>query len=248
MLTRTRLPIATGSIFSFIVTFCTLPFMTEPVLARTPNISGIWNSSEGEITFKQSASRVLATYKQDGGAIEGQISNNVLTGYWSENNSNRRCSTARNGRYHWGRLRFVFDGSTFKGAWGYCNDSPTKVWTGNRKNDDRPTTVSPDNQQTPSGISGIWNSSEGEITFKQSGTRVLATYTQDGGAIEGQISNNVLTGYWSEDNSNRRCNNARNGRYHWGRLNFVFDGSTFKGAWGYCDDEPTKVWTGNRKN
>jgi hypothetical protein len=234
MLPRITTSIATSTIFSFIVTGSVPLFTIKPVMANVPNVSGLWESSEGIMNFKQSGSRISATYKQDNGAIEGRLSKNVLNGYWSENNSNRRCNTSRNGRYHWGSLRLIFDGSTFRGAWGYCDDAPTTTWTGNR--------------QAPPGISGVWDSSEGEITFKQSGSRVLARYKQDGGTIEGRIANNILTGYWSEESSNRRCNTARNGRYHWGSLRFVFDGSSFKGAWGYCDDAPTTVWTGNRKN
>jgi hypothetical protein len=234
MLTRSTAYIATSTIFSFIVT-CSIPLlMTKPVMAKVPSIIGLWESSEGVMNIKQSGSRVSGTYKQDKGAIEGRLSNNVLNGYWSESNSNRRCNTSRNGRYHWGSLRLVFDGSTFRGAWGYCDDAPTTPWTGNRP--------------VPPSISGVWDSSEGEITFKQSGSRISASYKQDGGAIEGRIANNILTGYWSEESSNRRCNTARNGRYHWGSLRFVFDGSTFKGAWGYCDDAPTTVWTGNQKS
>lgn len=99
-----------------------------------------------------------------------------------------------------------------------------------------------------SGIAGVWESTEGTITFKQSGSNISATYTQDNGAIEGSISNNILTGYWIEDGSARRCSASRNGSYHWGKIRFVFEGSAFRGSWGYCDDEPGNSWTGNRRS
>lgn len=101
-------------------------------------------------------------------------------------------------------------------------------------------------EQTPISIAGAWKSSEGTIGFEQSGSSVLGNYDQDNGAIEGSISGNVLTGYWSEDSSGRRCDTARNGRYYWGRIRFVFSGSSFEGFWGYCNDVPAKTWTGNR--
>lgn len=95
-----------------------------------------------------------------------------------------------------------------------------------------------------SGIAGIWNSTEGTITFKQSGSNISATYTQDNGAIEGSISDNILTGYWIEDGSLRRCSIPRNGRYHWGKIRFIFKDSSFRGLWSYCDREPNMRWRG----
>jgi hypothetical protein len=103
-------------------------------------------------------------------------------------------------------------------------------------------------KQIQNSIAGIWRSSEGTITFQQSGSNVSATYTQDNGVLEGSISGNVLTGYWIEDGSNRRCNTPRSGRYYWGRIRFVFDGSSFRGLWGYCNDEPARTWTGDRRS
>lgn len=99
-----------------------------------------------------------------------------------------------------------------------------------------------------SGIAGIWNSTEGTITFKQSGSNISATYTQDNGVIEGNISNDILTGYWIEDGSLVRCKTSRNGRYYWGKVRFVFTGSSFRGTWGYCDSEPRSYWAGNRRS
>lgn len=96
-------------------------------------VTGIWNSSEGSITFQQSVSNVSATYTQDNGAIEGIISNNILAGYWIENSSASRCSFPRNGRNYWGRVRFVFNGSSFRGLWSYCDNEPKRAWTGSRR-------------------------------------------------------------------------------------------------------------------
>jgi hypothetical protein len=102
------------------------------------NINGMWKSSEGTITFSESedpVGKVSGTYTQDNGVIAGWINgDNVLNGYWIEDKSNQRCSTALNGRYYWGRVRFsftsVYKPYTFDGAWGYCNSEPTTRWTG----------------------------------------------------------------------------------------------------------------------
>jgi hypothetical protein len=106
-----------------------------------------------------------------------------------------------------------------------------------------------------SGIAGIWESTEGTITFEQSGSNISATYTQDNGVIEGTIFNDVLTGYWIEDYSLVRCNTSRNGRYYWGRIRFEFTSSPsrgtldyFRGAWDYCNSEPRRPWTGDRRS
>lgn len=93
-------------------------------------------------------------------------------------------------------------------------------------------------------IPGVWKSSEGTITFQQSGSNVSATYTQDNGTIEGEVSGSILTGHWSENSSLRRCSIPRNGRYHWGRVRFIFKDSSFKGLWSYCDREPSIPWKG----
>ena len=95
-------------------------------------------------------------------------------------------------------------------------------------------------------IGGVWNSSQGRITFHQNGADVSATTTQDNGTIKGSLEGQVLRGYWSEDGSPRRCDTPRDGRHHWGRLLLIFDGSSFSGLWGYCYDEPSLKWTGQR--
>jgi hypothetical protein len=123
------------NIFTVALTLTTTLGLSKPaVLAQSPtSIAGVWQSSEGDITFGQSGANVLGNYTQDDGVIEGTLYDNVLTGYWIENISNRRCNTFRNGSYYWGRIRFVFNGSAFSGLWSYCNDEPTSAWTGYRK-------------------------------------------------------------------------------------------------------------------
>ena len=54
-------------------------------------------------------------------------------GYWIEDNSNEKCSTAKNGRYYWGKVIWKFDDKmcSFKGKWSYCNKTPNSSWRGN---------------------------------------------------------------------------------------------------------------------
>lgn len=115
------------------------------------NIAGTWRTSEGELTLTQRGRSVNGSYNSDGGQIVGEMNGNVLEGYWIENNSGERCATARNGRYHWGKVRWTFEGSKFSGAWSYC-DKPLPAsgshWTGERTGDVPPGYVPPSNAST----------------------------------------------------------------------------------------------------
>ena len=98
-------------------------------------VAGKWKTSEGELTLSQSGAQVSGTYKSDGGEIVGEMHGKVLEGFWIENGSSKRCATAKNGRHHWGRISWAFDGNQFTGAWSYC-DKPIPAsgnrWTGER--------------------------------------------------------------------------------------------------------------------
>lgn len=103
------------------------------VVSGELSIEGNWSSTEGDIRFRQQDSRVSGRYANDNGEIVGSLQNSVLRGFWIEDSSSRRCSTPKNGRYYWGTIEFRFDGNRFGGRWGYCNDSPTQSWTGQKK-------------------------------------------------------------------------------------------------------------------
>ncbi|TXT20228.1 MAG: Dipeptide transport system permease protein DppC, partial [bacterium] len=100
-------------------------------------IAGKWRTSEGELTLVQSGRSVQGSYTSDGGEIVGEVSGNVLEGWWIENGSSERCATAKNGRYYWGRIRWTFEGGRFTGNWSYC-DKPVAGsggWNGERTGD-----------------------------------------------------------------------------------------------------------------
>jgi hypothetical protein len=75
------------------------------VNAQSANISiaGEWTSTEGRIAFVQSGSNISGAYEMQEGLIDGKLSGNVLTGYWSQARSILavRCDTPRKGRYAW---------------------------------------------------------------------------------------------------------------------------------------------------
>lgn len=217
-----------------IILTCVVLCLQTAVLTAS-EIDGAWSSSEGEISFAQQGSQVAGRYAAaDNGELTGHLYGDLLEGYWIEDNSAERCSSPKNGRYYWGRLRLQFQGDKFSGMWGYCEKELSKNWTGQRK-------------ETQINITGIWTTTEGEMNFQQSGIRVTGSYPSDHGEITGAMSGNIFNGYWIEDASAERCAYPRNGRYYWGKIRFQFDGNRFSGAWGYCDKDLTQKWTGSRK-
>ncbi len=107
----------------------------EAAPAASARIAGKWKTSEGELTLNQSDNQISGRYSSDGGEIVGELNGNALEGYWIENGSSQRCATAKNGRYHWGRIRWTFDADKYTGAWSYCDKpvpSSGNRWTGER--------------------------------------------------------------------------------------------------------------------
>ena len=54
----------------------------------------------------------------------------------------------------------------------------------------------------------------------------------------------ILSGYWVQDKSLKKCDYQKYGSYYWGRLAFDFKGDSFVGIWGYCDDKTNGKWNG----
>ena len=189
------------------------------------NISGDWNTNEGKVTFNQIGNKVTGTYKFGDGKIEGTINGNILEGYWSEAPT-YECPNDK------GKLIFEFDssGNTFEGKWSYCEDEPLRIWNGVREQG-----------SLTLNVSGEWYTELGRMTLKQEFNRVTGTYEYGNGRIEGTISGYTLTGYWYEETT-YECPNEK-GKFE---LNFSQNGSSFRGVWGYCEEEPKNSWVGVR--
>ena len=59
-------------------------------------------------------------------------------------------------------------------------------------------------------------------------------------------STHILTGFWFQSVSDKRCDFEKNGTYYWGRLSFAFKDNSFEGIWGYCGDKADYPWNGKR--
>ena len=69
------------------------------------------------------------------------------------------------------------------------------------------------------------------------------------GKIIASLDGNVLTGFWIQPRSAVRCGSARRASRYWGRMRLSFSEyfTAFRGAWSYCDGEPSRGWSGNRQ-
>ena len=94
---------------------------------------------------------------------------------------------------------------------------------------------------------GTFDTSYGVMTFQDA--RATCD-TPDNGRLQFVHEGNTLIGYWIEDSSVEECESSKDSSKYWGRMEFVFDesGSSFKGSWGYCDDEEFYgLWSGTRR-
>lgn len=161
------------------------------------NIAGKWRSSEGELFLTQSGTSVTGSYSSDGGEIVGEMNGNVLEGYWIENSSNERCASAKNGRHHWGRIRWAFDGNKFSGTWSYC-DKPVAGggrWTGERIGD-LPSGYTPPARTTAGSASVAMPDSAAVARPSQVGDSV-GTWTLVANGHPGKLEISVQSGHLS---------------------------------------------------
>jgi hypothetical protein len=57
-------------------------------------------------------------------------------------------------------------------------------------------------------------------------------------------------GYWTSDSSPQRCPTEKEGRRHWGVVEFQFDEAyqEFEGTWDFCGEGQKWAWKGKRGN
>lgn len=99
-----------------------------------------WKTDEGLMALLQgSESRFIrGFYYDDNGEVRGKVTTTylnengkkVLSGYWIQAISMKKCGTEKYGSYYWGRLAFEFKGDSFTGVWGYCDEKAVYAWNG----------------------------------------------------------------------------------------------------------------------
>ena len=110
-----------------------------PTAADDPlQVSGTWKTEGGEIVLNQQGDQVSGRYAGGNGElIVGPLKVDTLETYWTEDSrtdgASLRCSKPLKGHYHWGGIRFVFDGDRFTANWDYCEGvRPGGQLTGSR--------------------------------------------------------------------------------------------------------------------
>ena len=94
------------------------------------SVEGEWKENSGIVTkIRLNGIKVQGSYSKDNGEIVGEMTYpQKFEGFWIEDDSDVKCSTAKNGRYHWGRLVWEFedDMCSLKAKWSYCDKKPNR--------------------------------------------------------------------------------------------------------------------------
>ncbi|MEO0899462.1 MAG: M12 family metallopeptidase [Bacteroidota bacterium] len=183
--------------------------------------TGTWSSTYGELRLIQNGTKVSGDYATQG-VIEGtyNAAKRTLTGSFYNKKLKRT-----------GFFRFTLNGKSFSGTWGWNRDMNTK-WTGTRIRSTKPSLKSSEFRA----CQGRWDSSFGELRFKQDGGKVYGDYARIG-TIEGTFNpvTKVLKGYFTNKGLNRS-----------GQFEFTMSNNSFSGKWGWSSALANGKWTGKK--
>tara|TARA_B100001939_G_scaffold43933_1_gene33935 strand:- start:280 stop:648 length:369 start_codon:yes stop_codon:yes gene_type:complete len=104
------------------------------------NVAGRWSSDFGTLKSwsNHQANELIGVYintktDQLDGLINGTLDGDLLSGYWIQQTSQRRCAEQTFETLFWGRLELSFDSDdAFSGRWGYCDDMVQRQWNGRK--------------------------------------------------------------------------------------------------------------------
>lgn len=100
-------------------------------LLAQSSIQGTWTSTYGDLRFHQINGQVFGDYAGRG-IVEGTYKNKVLEGTFTWTDANGKPIEGKTGK-----LKFTFNGTSFKGRWGWKNLNSN--WKGQRKSTSKPT-------------------------------------------------------------------------------------------------------------
>ena len=112
---------------------------TESRVSIPANLLATWETDYGLLTLKGnlSSKSVTGLYYDDsnglGGKLKARYVQKVLTGYWLQTNSEKKCSYKKFETNYWGKVSFQFTEKSFIGKWSYCDDEPYLRWNGRLK-------------------------------------------------------------------------------------------------------------------
>lgn len=109
-------------------------------------------------------------------------------------------------------------------------------------------------REVGSSISGSWHApsftsdTTGIIQLNEKGGAVTGRYNlaENSKILNGTLDGKELNAFWVESKSNQKCDTMVDNRYYWGKVKIIFDPvfANLTGVWGYCDEEPSRGFTG----
>lgn len=198
--------------------------------------NGTYNTNYGRVKFVTE----IGTEYPTGGIIYGDYKDNgTITGTF-QNNAKEVEGSFHNGASEGKFVFFPKNGVTFfdqingfYGNWGYQTNNkystnPDHKWEGTKTSSATP------NDFTINVWSGKWNTSQGYLILQQVGNKVTGKYHTVGDITATyNPSTRKLTGTFT--------NNGKQGY-----LEYIFEGNSFKGKWGWTTALTGGDWTGTK--
>lgn len=95
---------------------------SQNLSTQSLNSTGHWKSNFGDMVLIKEGNYINGFYSLKDGLIKGVLKNNVLTGYWFDQNTDSNKKT--------GKVILYFNNNSFKGKWNYLNHTPKYNWNG----------------------------------------------------------------------------------------------------------------------
>ena len=105
---------------------------------------------------------------------------------------------------------------------------------------------------TPSTETYAFDTNWGLLTVhSDDGVTFKGTYGKKGGRVYGVYDDGDRTfrGFWDKPKAKKKCSRKKRGSIYWGKIEFQLSSNedSFTGVWGYCDDQPSRDWSGTER-
>ncbi len=214
--------------------------------AAGEGLAGRWLDGQEPITLRARGDSVTGDYPFRDGRLSGTVSGRRFTGTWRQSESGRRCAESRDGTFYWGRFDLTLEGDRLEGRWGYCDGPVDAAWSWTRAAQSATAQPAPTAPPAGEAFAGRWLDGQGTITLRARGDSITGDYPFRDGRLSGTVSGRRFTGLWLQSESARRCTDARDGTFYWGRFDLTLEGDRLEGRFGYCDGPIDGPWTWTR--
>lgn len=105
-----------------------------PFLVIILSMAGSFSAAAQTLSFKSDfgavkinisdPQKITGTYPNYKGRLFGRLeADQILNMVWVQPRSEKKCQSAYDGTYYWGRVVWKISGSSLKGKWAYCQDA-----------------------------------------------------------------------------------------------------------------------------